>query len=125
MIKLTRNLLIVISLLFLVACTKPHPAVGTWDISIDTPVGIMNMVLHIAEDGTGLLVSVELGEQSITDILLGEDSITFSVDVDAQGQMSTLDFTGTVADDVLSGEFGSDFGILAVTGSRSVESDAS
>jgi len=85
----------------------------------------MNMVLHIAEDGTGLLVSVELGEQSITDILLGEDSITFSVDVDAQGQMSTLDFTGTVADDVLSGEFGSDFGILAVTGSRSVESDAS
>jgi hypothetical protein len=42
----------------------------------------------------------------------------FSAEVDAQGQMLVLEFSGTVEGDSVNGEFGSDFGAFGVTGSR-------
>lgn len=93
------------------------PAVGVWDIEMNTPLGAMPAVLTIAEDGTGMM-SGDLGEQSISGIMFDGNAMNFSADLEAQGQSITLTFDGTVEGDSLNGEFGSDFGAFGVTGTR-------
>lgn len=98
--------------------SAPPPAVGAWDISMNTPVGQMPALLTIAEDGTGSMSADGLGEAPITGIMMEGNSVSFSTDIDAQGQLLTLTFDGTVEGDALTGEFGSDFGAFGVTGTR-------
>jgi hypothetical protein len=93
------------------------PAVGVWDIEMNTPLGAMPAVLTISEDGTGMM-SGDLGEQSISGIMFDGDAINFTAALEAQGQSITLSFDGAVDGDALTGEFGSDFGAFGVTGTR-------
>lgn len=102
----------------LTACAaSAPPAVGVWDISMDTPLGQQSAVLTIADDGTGVMAG-DQGEQALNGIELDGNAISFSTDIDAQGQSFTLDFSGTVEGDSLNGEFGTPFGALGVSGSR-------
>ena len=120
MTKLFRNLSIAAALVILAACAATTiPAVGGWDISFDTPLGTLNATLDIAADGTGSMSSAELGEAvPITGITFDGNAVAFMIDVDAGGQSITLDFSGSVEGDALTGAFGSDFGEFAVTGTR-------
>ena len=117
--RIFRNLSYSAALLFFVACalTPSNPAVGMWDVSINTPVGEQSGVWTLAADGTGVMAG-EQGDQAISGIMYDGNSLSFSVDIDAGGQSLSLDFTGTVEGDTLSGEFGSDFGAFGVSGSR-------
>jgi len=93
------------------------PAVGVWDIEMNTPLGAMPAVLTISEDGTGVM-SGDLGEQSISGIMFDGNAINFTAALEAQGQSINLTFDGAVDGDSLNGEFGSDFGAFGVTGTR-------
>lgn len=104
--------------LFLAACAASvPPGVGAWDVQMNTPLGNQDAVLTIAEDGTGTMAGQQ-GEQAISGIVMDGNEISFSVDIDAQGQSLTLEFSGAVDGDSLSGEFQTPFGALAVNGSR-------
>ena len=117
--NLIRNLLTATALVILAACAGAPviPAVGMWDVSINTPVGEQSGVWTIAADGTGIMAS-DLGDQDIEGIILEGNSISFDVDIDAGGQSLSLSFSGTVEGDTLSGDFSSDFGDFSVTGTR-------
>ncbi|WP_237132078.1 hypothetical protein [Pseudohongiella sp. O18] len=106
--------------LFLAACagTGPHPAVGEWVITIDTPIGAMNADLTINEDLTGNMSSQDMGSSPIHSVAIAGDTLSFATDIDAQGTSMTLAFTGTVDGDMMSGSFDTDFGPIPVTGRR-------
>ena len=117
--KSIRYLSLAAVLLFLVGCasTPSNPAVGSWDVSINTPAGQQGGVWTLAADGTGVMGG-DLGDQPVSGIVYDGDSVTFSVNIDAGGQALSLDFAGTVDGDSLVGELNSDFGAFDVSGSR-------
>lgn len=111
--------LLVASLAFLVGCASaPPPAVGAWNIEMNTPLGAMPAVLTLNADGSGIMAADGLGEAPLAGIMFEGNAVNFSAEVDAQGQTLVLDFTGTVTGDAIAGEFGSDFGAFGVTGTR-------
>lgn len=111
---------LVLSLAVLVGCAASTPAgVGVWEVEMNTPLGALPATLTLNADGTGVMGSDQLGEAPIEGITFDGNSIAFDAEVDAQGQTLVLEFSGSVEGDSLSGEFGSDFGAFAVTGSRS------
>lgn len=107
--------------LFISACasvSEPHPLVGNWLITIDTPIGSMDANLNINEDMSGTLNSQDLGSAPLNAVTVNDDAVSFNTVVDAQGQSMTLSFTGIVQEDSLSGSFNTDFGAIPVTGRR-------
>lgn len=111
--------LLVVSLALLVGCAAgTNPAVGAWDIQMNTPLGDMPAVLTINEDGSGSMSADGLGSAPLSGIMVDGNAVNFAAEVDAQGQTLVLDFSGTIDGDSLSGEFGSDFGAFGVTGTR-------
>lgn len=120
MINKLRTLSIATILLVLAACaagTAAAPAVGMWDVNISTPVGDQAGVWTINADGTGIMGG-EQGDQAIAGIMMDGNSLSFDVDIDAGGQALSLSFSGTVEGDTISGEFASDFGAFAISGTR-------
>ena len=108
-----------VSPLVLVGCAaSTPPGVGVWDVEMNTPLGNLPATLTLNADGTGVMGSDQLGEAPIDGVTYDGNGIAFIAEVDAQGQTLVLEFTGTVEGDSVSGEFGSDFGAFAVTGSR-------
>lgn len=111
---------LVLSFTVLVGCAVGggNPAVGAWDVEMNTPVGAVPAVLTINADGTGSMAADGLGEAPINGITVEGNAVNFSADLDAQGQTLTLDFNGIITGDSLAGEFGSDFGAFDVSGTR-------
>lgn len=107
---------------FLSACattsSAPHPIVGPWLITIDTPFGAMDSNLDVNSDLSGTMSSPELGAARLDSVTVDGERVGFSVDVNAEGQMLTLVFNGTVEGDLLRGNFNTDFGNVPVTGRR-------
>jgi hypothetical protein len=108
--------------LFLSACattTEPvNPLVGSWLITIDTPIGSMDANIHVNTDLTGEMTSQDLGSTPLTGITVDGQAVSFTAAVNAQGQALTLAFSGTVDGDSLNGSFNTDFGAIPVTGRR-------
>ena len=100
------------------SASAPAPAVGVWSVELNTPLGNLPATLTVNADGTGTMASDALGETGIDGITFDGNMFMFSAEVDAQGQMLVLEFSGTVEGDSVNGEFGSDFGAFGVTGSR-------
>jgi len=110
---------LVLSLVVLVGCAaSTPPGVGVWNVEMNTPLGALPGVLTLNADGSGSFGNDQLGETALSGIAYDGNSITFDAEVDAQGQMLVLEFSGTVDGDTLDGEFGSDFGAFGVSGTR-------
>tara|TARA_B100000029_G_scaffold35732_3_gene33601 strand:- start:30281 stop:30637 length:357 start_codon:yes stop_codon:yes gene_type:complete len=115
-IRTTYGLLLITIALIGCAASVP-PAVGMWDVELNTPLGAQQVVLTIDTDGTGSFAGPQ-GEQGIEGIMFDGNGLTFSLAFDAQGQSVTLDFSGSIEGNALNGEFNTPFGSLAVSGSR-------
>ncbi len=108
-----------LALIFLAGCASgPPPAVGMWGVDMNTPLGVIPVTLTLNEDGTGSMSSAPLGEAPVSDVMYDGQNVTFTAEIDAQGQTVVLDFSGAVDGDALEGSFGSDFGDIAVSGTR-------
>ena len=79
---------------------------GSWDITINSPMGARLAKLELAEDG-GAITGTQTGEQGSVDLYDGAadgDNVSWKTDINgAMGEM-TLSFTGALADGKLSGE---------------------
>ena len=107
--------------LTLAACAgmgQPHPIVGEWDATISTPMGAMNADLVFNDDMTGVMRSSEMGQASLENVTAEGEEVSFSTTVDAQGMMITLNFSGTVQEDELEGNFNTEFGAIGLTATR-------
>jgi hypothetical protein len=110
---------LVISVVILAGCAaSAPPAVGVWNVEMDTPLGALPAVLTINADGSGSMVAEGLGDAPISGITFDGNTVAFEAEIDAQGQTLVLEFSGTVDGDSVEGEFGSDFGAFGVSGSR-------
>ena len=110
---------LVLSVALLVGCVaSTPPAVGVWNVEMDTPLGAIPAVLTLNADGTGSMSADALGEAPIDGIVFDGNSLTFDTEIDAQGTTLVLEFSGSVDGDSIEGEFGSDFGAFGVTGTR-------
>ena len=99
-------------------------AVGSWNMSIETPLGTQTPTINVTGDASGLMVGMasEAGEVAATDVTFGEDgSLGFTVEIEAGGQQLTLVFSGMVDGDALNGTFATDFGDMTATATRAVE----
>ncbi len=111
--------LLVLSLSVLVGCAAggPPPAVGVWGVELNSPLGALPATLTINEDGSGEMASDVLNAP-ISGITFEGNTMAFTAEIEVQGQEIVLEFTGAAEGDALTGEFGSDFGAMEVTGTR-------
>ncbi len=99
-------------------------AVGSWNMSIETPLGTQTPTINVTGDASGLMVAMSSPDGTVeaTDVTFGEDgALGFTVSVDAGGQQLTLVFSGMVEGDSLNGTFATDFGDMTATATRAVE----
>lgn len=111
---------LVVAIVLLVGCAASvPPAVGVWNMEMNTPLGDMEAIFTVNADGSGS-VGIEAlgGDTAISGITFDGNMMAFTGEFDAQGQTIVLEFTGTVDGDSLDGEFDSDFGAFAVSGTR-------
>ncbi len=116
--KLTNGLLLMAFALLVGCAASTPPAVGVWAVELNTPLGALPATLTVNADGTGLMAAEGMGETPVSGITFDGSAMAFEAAVDAQGQTLVLEFSGTVTGDSLAGEFDSDFGAFAVTGTR-------
>lgn len=111
--------LLVLSLSVLVGCAAggPPPAAGVWNAAIVSPLGELPVVITLNADGSGEMASDVLNAP-LSGIVYVDNTAAFTAEIAVQGQEIVLDFTGTVEGDTLNGEFGSDFGAMAVSATR-------
>ncbi len=99
-------------------------AVGSWNMSIETPLGTQTPTINVTGDASGLMVGMASPDGTVeaTDVTFGEDgSLGFTVEIDAGGQQLKLVFSGMVEGDALNGTFATDFGDMEATATRAVE----
>jgi hypothetical protein len=116
--NLIRGSLMALVVILAGCASTSNPAIGAWDVNLNTPAGALNAVLTIADDGTGMMAMDGLGEAALSDVMLDGNAVSFSANIDAQGQQLSLTFNGTVDGDALTGEIGSPFGAMQVSGTR-------
>ena len=97
-----------------------NPAVGTWATIVEAPTGPTPMTLTINADLSGTVSMTEPEEASfaIADVMVDGQSLSFSMVFQIQGQELPAKFQGTIDGDAITGEFATDFGNAAVTGTR-------
>ena len=93
------------------------PAVGVWDIQLNTPLGAQSVVLTVDSDGTGSLNGAQ-GQQNLDSITLDGNTLGFEISAQPQGQAITLTFSGTIDGDALTGEVTTPMGAMPMTGTR-------
>lgn len=88
-------------------------AVGSWDITIESPQGKNTSLLIIKKDGDKLsaLMKSPRGERPMDSIAVKGDEISFTMTRPIQGQDMLFTYKGKVAKDSMSGDV--DFGGLA------------
>ena len=99
-------------------------AVGSWNMSIETPLGTQTPTIDVTGDASGLMVSMGSPDGTVeaSDVTFGDDgALGFTVEIDAGGQQLTLVFTGMVEGDSLNGTFATDFGDMEATATRAVD----
>jgi hypothetical protein len=94
---------------------------GRWNVTLNSPMGAQQLTLVLATDGTllsGSMESPQLPATSFSDGTVDGDKVSWSVSI-TQPMALTLEFTGTVEGDAISGDakLGS-FGTSTFSGTR-------
>ena len=120
----------VVSLMAMPALAADSPVLGTWATAVDVQGQKVTAELTVAEAGDGYTVTIKDGPfpgapadapampSAISDVAVDGAKLTFKRKLTTpQGEMN-LTYTANVAGDTLTGEVGSDFGPIAMTGTR-------
>ncbi len=92
--------------------------VGTWDITVNTPMGEQASTLVLNADGTGS-TSSQLGSSDIDDATIDGDSATFTVTIEVMGEKTVLTGSATADGDSITGSYKSPMGVSGFSGKRS------
>ena len=93
---------------------------GTWNTTMNTPMGAQNGTLHLSTEGgnlTGKMASPQ-GEMEITDGVIDGDKLSWKAAITSPMAM-TLEFSASVSGDAITGDvkLGA-FGNASFTGTR-------
>lgn len=100
-------------LLAAIAHAQTATAVGSWDITIDSPQGQRKGLLVIKQDGDKLTAMMKSprGERPLDSVAIKGSEITMTMTVNAQGQDLVVTYKGKIEADKMGGE--ADFGGFA------------
>jgi hypothetical protein len=96
------------------------PLLGTWDVEL-TDMGMLMQFIFKMEEGTltGLL-EFEMGSGKMEEITFNENKLTFLVDLDANGQMISIEGMATIDGEEMSGTMNTEMGEAVFTGKKRV-----
>jgi hypothetical protein len=94
---------------------------GTWNVTMQTPIGSREVTIELAADGdalSGSLANAD-GAETLYEGAIEGDNLSWKVDVDTQVGRMALEFEGAVDGDAIAGQvhFGS-FGSGDFSGTR-------
>ena len=95
-------------------------AIGSWKLSINTPMGTQTPTLTIEQDGDGYsgTMAGEMGKAALEAVGVDGNTVTFSAEIDSPMGKVKLSTTGTVDGDSMSGNVSTPMGEMAFTGER-------
>ncbi len=95
------------------ASAQTPAAIGTWDMTTETPMGVRKAVLVIREEGGKAVAAMKSpqGERALKSIELKGDDIKMVMVIPFQGDQMEITYTGKVEKDAMKGD--ADFGGLA------------
>ena len=98
-----------------------NPAVGSWEFTVQSPLGETKSVLTIKDEAGALTGTArgEQGERKLDKVAVDGAKITMVLTISYEGSPMVITYTGTVEKDKMGGE--ADFGGLA-TGTWSATS---
>jgi hypothetical protein len=111
--KKSASIILVILLAAIVQARAQSSAVGSWDITIESPQGKRESVLIIKKEGdklTGALKSPR-GERPLESVTVNGNEITFTMKAQIQGQDMVFTYKGKIEKDSMKGD--ADFGGFA------------
>ncbi len=97
-----------------------NPAVGTWALMVESPLGTIPQTMILNEDMSGTIVATEPLEVTLTfsDAIVDGQSLSFVFTGEILGQEFTSEFQGTVDGDMITGEYVTEQGSIPFTGTR-------
>jgi hypothetical protein len=86
------------------AADEPAQVTGSWEMSVETPRGAMTQALTLQQDGGTLKGTLkgQRGEAPVTGSVTG-NKISFAVTRDTPNGSFTIEYSGTVAGDSMTG----------------------
>jgi hypothetical protein len=112
-LSLSTVLILLTASLALARAAQTTSAVGTWDITIESPQGKRTSMLIIKQEGdklTGVIKS-QRGERPLDSVTVKGNEITMLMTINAQGQELQVTYKGTIEKDSMKGT--ADFGGFA------------
>ncbi len=97
-----------------------NPAVGTWTLMVESPLGTFPQTLTLNEDMSGTISATEPLELTFTfsNAMVDGQSLSFVFTGELLGQEFTSEFQGTLDGDVITGEYVTAQGNVPFTGTR-------
>ncbi|MBT2134984.1 hypothetical protein KK137_11625 [Croceibacterium sp. LX-88] len=118
------------SLIAVPALAQSSPVLGTWATAVDVQGQKIEAEMTFSQAGGAYAVAIKDGpmpgapadappmESKISDVVVDGSKFTFKRALTTPQGAMNLTYTGTVEGDKLTGEVGSDFGPIAITGTR-------
>jgi hypothetical protein len=91
--------------------------VGTWNLTVSTPMGQQTSTLTLNDEGTGS-TSSQLGSSDFSDVTIDGNSASFTVRIEAMGQEAVLRGTAAADGDAITGRYEGPLGTSEFTGER-------
>ncbi|MCJ7581179.1 MAG: hypothetical protein MUP98_11680 [Candidatus Aminicenantes bacterium] len=96
------------------------PLLGTWDVELTDMGMLMQFIFKIEEDTLTGLLEFEMGSGKMEEITFNENKLTFLVDLDANGQMISIEGMATIDGEEMSGTMNTEMGEAVFTGKKRV-----
>ena len=112
MLKVARVLVVAI-ILSAPAVRAQSPVIGSWDMTVVSPISETKSTLIVKDEGGKLtaIAKSEQGERPLDKIAVDGAKITMVITISYEGSPMVITYTGTVEKDKMGGE--ADFGGLA------------
>ncbi|MEE8377814.1 MAG: hypothetical protein V3R45_05545 [Candidatus Aminicenantaceae bacterium] len=82
---------------------EKNALIGTWDVELIEMGMLMEFIFKMEDEILSGVLEFEMGSGVMEDLSFNDNKLTFSVSLDAGGQMFGLDVEGIVEDDTLTG----------------------
>ena len=94
------------------------PLLGTWDVELTEMGMMMQFIFKIEEETLTGLLEFEMGGGTMEEIVFNENKLTFTVSIDAGGQLMDIDVEATIDGEEISGTMYTEMGEAVFTGKK-------
>lgn len=98
---------------------EKSPFIGTWDLTVESPLGTNYHQLSVNDDFSGTILTEDSDAGlPIKNVIVEENNVSFEIVFNYQGEDLPAKFVGVMTGDVIFGEYSSYVGNASVTAKR-------